>query len=112
MRATLEAQPNLSIVIGEVVDLTISNGSVTGVRLADGGEIQARAVVLTSGTFLRGVIHLGSERHPAGRIGERASWPWRIASRLPVPAGSAEDWNAPTPRRAHHRFRIARGAER
>ncbi len=73
MRTVLEDQPSLSVVIGEVVDLTVSKDNVTGVRLADGDEIQARAVVLTSGTFLRGVIHLGNERHPAGRIGEPAS---------------------------------------
>ena len=55
-----------------VEDLLISDGgSVTGVILSDGREINAGAVVLTTGTFLRGLIHLGEERIPAGRHGER-----------------------------------------
>ncbi len=73
MRATLEAQSQLTIVLGEVVDLVVEEGCIQGVELADGRELRARSVVLTSGTFLRGIIHLGNERHPAGRIGEKAS---------------------------------------
>jgi tRNA uridine 5-carboxymethylaminomethyl modification enzyme len=73
MLSTLEAQLNLTILLGEVVDLATRGSQVEGVTLADGSTVSARAVVLTSGTFLRGIIHLGEERHPAGRIGERAS---------------------------------------
>ncbi len=73
MLATLEAQPNLSILLGEVVDLLLNDGAVSGVALADGRMVRAPSVVLTSGTFLRGIIHLGEERRPAGRIGEKAS---------------------------------------
>ena len=73
MIAALEAQPHLSILLGEVVDLLVENGRISGVILADGRQVRARSVVLTSGTFLRGIIHLGEERRPAGRIGEKAS---------------------------------------
>ena len=55
---------------GEADDLLIENGRVTGVRLADGRELSAGAVVLTTGTFLRGLIHIGEQQTPAGRVGE------------------------------------------
>ena len=73
------ANPLISVVEGEVVDL-IQSTSIDGVRLADGAELRARGVVLTSGTFLRGVIHIGDERIPAGRMGAEASN--RLADRL------------------------------
>lgn len=61
------AQPGLDVVLGEVAALRRSFGSVTGVSLADGTELGAAAVVITSGTFLNGVIHLGDVSRPAGR---------------------------------------------
>lgn len=73
MRAECEAQPLLEVVEGEVADFLMSDQRVTGVRLADGAEIQASAVVLTSGTFLRGVIHIGDVRRPGGRLGDKPS---------------------------------------
>ena len=73
-------QPNLEIVEGEVADLRMAGGAVAGVVLADGSEIAARAVVLTTGTFLRGVIHIGDQRRPGGRIGDAPSV--RLAERL------------------------------
>lgn len=75
-----EAQANLQIVEGEVVDFLMDNGSVVGVRLADDSEISCRSVVLTSGTFLRGVIHIGDESRPGGRMGDNPSV--RLAERL------------------------------
>jgi tRNA uridine 5-carboxymethylaminomethyl modification enzyme len=66
-------QPNLSIVEGDVGDVLCENATVTGVVLTDGREIACGAVVLTTGTFLRGIIHLGDERTPAGRVGEKPS---------------------------------------
>lgn len=73
-------QPGLTVVEGEAVDVLIESGSVCGCALADGSEISSRAVVLTAGTFLRGVIHIGSERRPAGRHGDPASV--RLAQRM------------------------------
>ncbi|HAV09865.1 MAG TPA: tRNA uridine-5-carboxymethylaminomethyl(34) synthesis enzyme MnmG, partial [Rhodobacteraceae bacterium] len=67
------SQPNLSILEGEAVDFVMSGESVAGVLLADGSEVMARAVVLTTGTFLRGVIHIGDQRQPGGRMGDRPS---------------------------------------
>lgn len=65
--------PNLSVVDGEVADLLVEGGRVCGIRLGDSSEIRARAVVLTTGTFLGGVIHIGHERRTGGRWGERPS---------------------------------------
>lgn len=73
MLAEIKSQDNLSITIGEVVDFRMSDGSVTGVILQDGSEIEARRVVLTTGTFLRGVIHIGDVSRSGGRMGEKAS---------------------------------------
>jgi tRNA uridine 5-carboxymethylaminomethyl modification enzyme len=70
MQAALHATPNLTIVEGEVADLTLSGPQVSGVILADGRKLAAAAVVLTTGTFLRGLIHLGERQIPAGRVGE------------------------------------------
>lgn len=72
--------PNLSIVEAEVVDLVEVNGQVCGVELADGLRLKAGAVVLTTGTFLRGVIHMGDQRSTGGRIGEAAAE--RLSHRL------------------------------
>jgi tRNA uridine 5-carboxymethylaminomethyl modification enzyme len=66
----LRNQPDLTVVEGEVVDLALDGGRVTGVVLADGSQIGAGAIVVTTGTFLRGMIHIGDQRIPAGRIGE------------------------------------------
>ena len=75
MQAELAAQDNLTVVAGEVVDIVVRDGIVTGVRLGDGRVCSAAAVVLTTGTFLRGVIHIGDRTVPAGRIGERPTVP-------------------------------------
>ncbi|WP_417579053.1 tRNA uridine-5-carboxymethylaminomethyl(34) synthesis enzyme MnmG [Pelagibacterium sp.] len=71
MQAELSATPNLEIIEGEVDDLIVNEGSVCGVVLLDGRRISASAVVLTTGTFLRGLIHRGEETIPAGRAGEK-----------------------------------------
>lgn len=69
----LASQANLDIVAGEVFDLAIENGRVTGATLADGRRFAAGTVVLTTGTFLRGLIHIGETKIPAGRVGEAPS---------------------------------------
>ncbi len=80
MLAEIEAQPNLDIVTGEVVDFLMTGDKIRGVRLADESEITSRAVILTSGTFLRGVIHIGDVSKPGGRMGDKPSV--RLAERL------------------------------
>ncbi|MDH5526395.1 MAG: tRNA uridine-5-carboxymethylaminomethyl(34) synthesis enzyme MnmG [Nitrospirota bacterium] len=70
MQTELAATPNLTVAGGTVGQLLVENGEIGGVALEDGTEIAARAVVLTTGTFLKGRIHLGLESRPAGRVGE------------------------------------------
>jgi tRNA uridine 5-carboxymethylaminomethyl modification enzyme len=70
MQAAICGTANLSVIEGEADDLIVSNSRVTGIRLADGRELSAGAVVITTGTFLRGLIHLGEKNWPAGRVGE------------------------------------------
>ncbi|WP_417242145.1 tRNA uridine-5-carboxymethylaminomethyl(34) synthesis enzyme MnmG [Celeribacter sp.] len=73
MLAELEQTPNLSIVEAEVVDFLMDGDAVCGVRLADGSEIGSAAVILTTGTFLNGVIHIGNEQRRGGRMGDKPS---------------------------------------
>src|SRR5688572_19821496 len=68
-RAVRETE-NLTVIEGEVEDIQISAGRVSGLRLAEGREFSTGAVVLTTGTFLRGLIHCGEKQTPAGRVGE------------------------------------------
>ena len=72
MQRAIQATPNLYVIEGEADDLDIAR-SVTGVRLVDGRQFSTGAVVLTTGTFLRGLIHLGERQIPAGRVGEAPS---------------------------------------
>ncbi len=72
MAGLLAAQPGLALHAAPVEDLSIdASGAVSGVRTAAGETLRAGAVVLTTGTFLRGVIHVGESRLPAGRAGDR-----------------------------------------
>jgi tRNA uridine 5-carboxymethylaminomethyl modification enzyme len=71
MQAAILAQPNLTVIEGEVDDLIETDGRITGAVLLDGRRFTASAVVLTTGTFLRGLIHRGEETTPAGRLGEK-----------------------------------------
>ena len=71
MQAAMAATNNLGVVAGMVDDLVIEGDKIKGVLLADGHCITAKSVVITSGTFLRGVIHLGAEQWEAGRFGEQ-----------------------------------------
>ena len=69
----LLAHERLALIEGEAADLIVQDGRVQGLRLADGAELRARAVVLTTGTFLGGVIHVGDVSRPGGRVGEAPS---------------------------------------
>ena len=68
-----EAQENLEIVEGEAADFIMDGNRICGAVLADGTEISAKSVVLTTGTFLRGIIHIGPEKKSGGRMGDRPS---------------------------------------
>lgn len=76
----VETRENLCIVEGEVVDFLMEDGRVLGILLADGTEISTGAIVLTTGTFLRGVIHVGDVAKPGGRMGDDPSI--RLADRM------------------------------
>jgi tRNA uridine 5-carboxymethylaminomethyl modification enzyme len=73
MRRVLFGLRGLTIVEGEVVGLLTDDCGVVGIRLADGRRVQATTTILTTGTFLGGVLHSGELRRPGGRFGERPS---------------------------------------
>jgi tRNA uridine 5-carboxymethylaminomethyl modification enzyme len=70
MQRAMRETANLTVIEGEVDDLALAGGRAGGVKLADGREFAAAAVVLTTGTFLRGLIHIGEFQIPAGRVDE------------------------------------------
>jgi tRNA uridine 5-carboxymethylaminomethyl modification enzyme len=70
MQAAIRAMPNLAVIEAEADDLILQNSRACGVKLADGRELVCGSVVLTAGTFLRGLIHIGERQTPAGRVGE------------------------------------------
>jgi tRNA uridine 5-carboxymethylaminomethyl modification enzyme len=73
MQELLAKTPNLTLVEGEAARIASEAGAISGVELADRRSFSCRAVVITTGTFLRGIIHLGDQRTPAGRFGDQAS---------------------------------------
>ena len=73
MRRVLERQAGLFLRQSEVVSLILSRGQVCGIEVVDGRRIRAGSVVITTGTFLNGLIHIGERRYPAGRTGESPS---------------------------------------
>ncbi|HWZ71650.1 MAG TPA: tRNA uridine-5-carboxymethylaminomethyl(34) synthesis enzyme MnmG [Casimicrobiaceae bacterium] len=73
IRSMLEREPNLTLFQQPVDDVLVSTGSVTGVVTEAGIRFDAQAVVLTTGTFLSGLIHVGLQHHEAGRAGEPPS---------------------------------------
>src|SRR5712691_4136111 len=70
MQAAITETANLSVIEGEADELIVVDNRVAGIRLADGRDLHAGTVVITTGTFLRGLIHLGEKNWPAGRVGE------------------------------------------
>ncbi|WP_414474274.1 tRNA uridine-5-carboxymethylaminomethyl(34) synthesis enzyme MnmG [Microvirga sp. M2] len=73
IQAELLQTANLTIVEGEADDLLVQEGHIAGLLLADGRRLAAGALVITTGTFLSGLIHIGEKKIPAGRMGERPS---------------------------------------
>ena len=114
MQDEIRAIPNLAVIEAEADDLIIENGRVCGVKFADGREISCAAVVLTTGTFLRGLIHIGEQTN-SGRPRRRSAGIGLVAN-----AGSArlrarpsEDRHAAASRWPHHRLdRLADAARR
>ncbi|MEM9523378.1 MAG: tRNA uridine-5-carboxymethylaminomethyl(34) synthesis enzyme MnmG [Pseudomonadota bacterium] len=80
IQAQIHAAPDLTVIEGEVTDFVVSRETMTGVILGDGSRIAAKAVILTTGTFLRGVIHIGDRSRPGGRLEDGPSIP--LAERL------------------------------
>lgn len=72
MRRVVAGTENLTVVAGSVEDLAVRDGRVAGVVLADGSEVSAARVILTNGTFLRGLMHTGESKSQGGRVGEGA----------------------------------------
>ncbi|MEO1537435.1 MAG: tRNA uridine-5-carboxymethylaminomethyl(34) synthesis enzyme MnmG [Pseudomonadota bacterium] len=101
MKKEMQCAPKVSLVEGEVVDLVMTGTRVSGVTLADGAVLHARSVVLTTGTFLRGVIHIGDVARPGGRMGESPSV--RLAERFDtfaLPLGRLKTGTPPRIRRS------------
>lgn len=73
VRAALEAEPNIHWIIGRAGQILVDGGRVTGLALEDGRVYRCRALVVTTGTFLNGLVHVGPEQRPAGRAGEPPS---------------------------------------
>jgi tRNA uridine 5-carboxymethylaminomethyl modification enzyme len=73
VRARLEREPNIEWLIGKAGRILVSSDRVAGLALEDGDEYSCNALVITTGTFLNGLIHIGAERHAAGRAGEPAA---------------------------------------
>jgi tRNA uridine 5-carboxymethylaminomethyl modification enzyme len=112
MQAAIRDVPSLSVVEAEAAEILLENGRVEGIETANGEKLRCGALVLTTGTFLRGVIHIGTKTFPAGRIGESPAirlgerlqhWPWPRAS---------QDRNTAKARWRHDRLGHARTPER
>lgn len=73
MQETVRAQPGLELVEGEAAELVAEGGRIVGLRLQDGRELGAKAVVVTTGTFLQALMHLGEEKSVGGRLGDAAA---------------------------------------
>jgi len=72
VQSIIAAHKNITIVEDEVVDFSVNNGKISDVELQKGGMLKANAIIVCSGTFLNGLIHIGDENYSAGRFGEPA----------------------------------------
>lgn len=70
VREQLSAQPNITWLFRRAGAVLMSGNTVTGLAFEDGGQVTCRSLVITTGTFLNGLVHVGDEQHPAGRAGE------------------------------------------
>jgi tRNA uridine 5-carboxymethylaminomethyl modification enzyme len=80
VQTEIEHTTNLTVVAGEAADILIENNRITGLELSDGRQFKTAAIVITTGTFLRGLIHIGETKTSAGRVGEKPAV--KLAERL------------------------------
>src|SRR6478735_10905199 len=73
VRSALDAEPNIEWIVGAAGRILTANGRVVGLALESGDAYECDALVITTGTFLNGLVHIGPEQHPAGRAGEPPS---------------------------------------
>src|SRR5437899_9362808 len=73
MKHALDAEPHIEWLLGRAGRIQVTNGRVAGLEMEDGDSYACRALIVTTGTFLNGLVHIGPERHPAGRAGEPPS---------------------------------------
>ena len=73
VRAALESEPNIEWLIGRAGRILVEHGRIVGLAFEDGDAYGCRALVVTTGTFLNGLVHIGPEQHPSGRAGEPPS---------------------------------------
>ena len=73
VRAALESEPNIHWILGRAGRILIESGKICGLELEDGGSFRCKALVITTGTFLNGLVHVGREQRPAGRADEPPS---------------------------------------
>ena len=73
VREVLTAEPNISWILGKVGRLLLERDQIAGVEMEEGGSVRCASLVITTGTFLNGLIHIGAEQHAAGRAGEPPS---------------------------------------
>jgi len=73
VKDALDAEPNIDWVLGKAGRILVSHGKIAGLAIEDGDSYSCRALIVTTGTFLNGLIHIGREQHPAGRAGEPPS---------------------------------------
>jgi tRNA uridine 5-carboxymethylaminomethyl modification enzyme len=74
LQAVVEQTGSLDVIEALVSDILHENGRISGVRTEDGSRIDGETVIVTAGTFMRGLIHIGNEATPGGRIGEKAAY--------------------------------------
>ncbi len=105
MQAAIQATPGLEVIEGGVEDILVEGGEVVGLSTACGRRFGAGAVVLTTGTFLNGLIHMGETKIPAGPGGRcPGAQAFRAALRAGPAHGAAQDRHAGAPRRPQHRL--------
>ncbi|MEO7135519.1 MAG: tRNA uridine-5-carboxymethylaminomethyl(34) synthesis enzyme MnmG [Vicinamibacterales bacterium] len=73
VRAALEAEPNIEWILGRAGRILTENGRITGLELEDGRSLRCKSLVITTGTFLNGLVHVGRDQRPEGRAGEPPS---------------------------------------